>query len=112
MTARRLIHRDDLPFEVIESIQKDFTRKVCFAGDSTNEKRRQKNVDILERIDAHFRECYAKGVCSLCGTKIPGKWPLESGTLPEGWLLFTSVIEDGTSPDLNCPACLKNQEAG
>ena len=61
------LHRDDVPFEMIEEVEKNLSSKIRFPGDSDDEA-------YLERIRKHHakhRKIFEQGRCFSCFEKIP-----------------------------------------
>jgi hypothetical protein len=109
------IHRDDVPFEVVESIEKQLGKKVRFVGDLPPEQVPQHVRDLIAGVEAASRESFVKGVCIHCGAKVPD-WPPswildrapmpEKWELPDGWRLFLNFR--GEPGPFQCGSCEPN----
>lgn len=107
-----LIHRDDIPFEIVEELVKALQElhpgmKIVFAGDMSPEDMTEEVTAVSESIIKRQLEHIAEGYCFDCGKICPRPWPPEGdGTLPEGWVIYTE-IESSKNPILTCPECDK-----
>lgn len=112
-----LIHRDDLPYPVVEGLEAFFKEKfgpnvkVRFAGDNPEAIPPEIRKELL-RVAAAFRAQAARsivdGVCAECGVKIPTEWPPQAGSkIPKGWACYYDVATDVPSM-LVCPKCEAN----
>lgn len=106
-----LLHRDDVPMEVAETLVERLKElygddiKVQFAGDSTKEL----PPDVIEanaKLHKHFIKCFVEGLCHVCEAKFPGKWPPDEDDdwNLQGWAYYDTDSEDQV-PLFACPSC-------
>jgi hypothetical protein len=102
------IHRDDVPFEDVEQIEKAMQErfpgfKVQFVGDT----------DPNKLPDGRMMDTFIEGQCFDCDKQIPCQWPPENegDELPKGWSMYwmkgimTIEVEGNELPVLICPEC-------
>ena len=98
------IHRDDLPFEVVEQIEQALKeahpdKKLVFAGDTGD----PDDIAEAERIHIQFaergRKSFQEGFCVDCGTTMPNY----NNAPAEGWAHLED--QEGVFMGWVCPSC-------
>lgn len=107
-----LIHRDDIPMDVVAEIEKQFAEshpgmKVVFAGDHAGELPPEMAA-VMAEIEDRQMAMLAGGLCMDCGAAMPNwaDFEKEDWRPSPGWKHFTSG--EGESSELvgfQCPAC-------
>lgn len=105
----QLIHRDDLPFEIVEELEEKFAdlfpgMKVRFAGDLPDGEVPQNVLDALAAINQKHDTSLVSGSCLDCGRTMPG-FDLDEDEfdLPPGWRIFNG--DNGEPCAFQCPEC-------
>lgn len=101
-----LIHRDDIPLEVLEELQKKHqVANVVCAGDAPGGRLPQEVRAYIEKVKADSVKSLSKCICFDCGAKITDYRPGDDGWMPpEGWVVFHNVVDD--EPMFwQCPGC-------
>lgn len=103
-------HRDDLPPELLEMLEKKFPgMKIVCAGDIPEGQMPEGLVAKIEAIKMAHAQSVVDGTCIDCGKKMPG-YPADDEDFPEGWqkadgwLCFTD-ISSGEPSGWQCPEC-------
>lgn len=113
----RLLHRDDLPFEVVEELEKQLAekypdRKIVFAGDAPEGSLPPEFTGAVEKTMQRFAESVAGGLCIDCGAAMPNYPEMQTimdDGFPEdwqpadGWYHFEDAR--GAIMGWQCPAC-------
>lgn len=106
MTDEHLVHRDDLPPELIEELESRFPgMTIACAGDARGPLP-DKVADAHKAMELLHEKSIVMGLCVDCGAKMEGYPPddFEEWQLPKGWRYFTNIT-DGTPMCFQCPAC-------
>lgn len=107
-----LIHRDDLPMELLEQIQASFPEgvKLICAGDLPFLPPGFK--EMLEAEQEKRELAFSEGRCTDCGAIMPDWPPREDDDwdITPGWRWFTDHAGDPVA--LQCPACDEKEEKG
>ncbi len=118
-----LIHRDDIPLDVLAAFEAEMAEKypgfkIQCAGDVPVDKLPPQVLAMQEMLDQRSKCSLADGRCFDCGAHIP-TWP-EEGTFPEGWQLpegWVTMRKAGINADepgelmgFICPPCDANDE--
>lgn len=107
-------HRDDLPFELVEAMEKKLAeehpgQKLMFAGDHPDAVP-DELLDAVAMFQSQVYERLQRGVCCQCGQKMDNFiWPpSENWVPPMGW----RVLVDPQRHPLAfvCPACRDSSE--
>ena len=95
-----VLHRDDIPFEDMEAIEKALLEqhpgfKIQCVGDGEVPEHIEKE---MEKLEERMKETICNGQCFECSKQIPCEWPLPDGVdeLPEGWSIYWMM---GTTND-------------
>lgn len=102
-----MIHRDDLPIKVLESLQAKYPdKRIICAGDvPLNSPLIPMIEDAKRKVKLAAANSFVDGTCLHCKNKIPD-YDTENPnwTPPEGWHVLTSS-ETGEIRGWQCPAC-------
>lgn len=101
-----LIHRDDIPMDLMEEIERMFPGKmVVCAGDQPGGAVPLEVKEAIAATTKKFEESLREGLCVDCGAKMPGYPPhdWDTWTLPDDWQLFTNMR--GGPQAFQCPRC-------
>jgi hypothetical protein len=102
----KLIHRDDIPMDVMEDIQELFPdMKIVCAGDIPEGQIPEDMREAIATIEAKFLKSIVEGKCVDCGKKIHDFPPVDWSVwkLPDGWRYFTDF--SGSPQAFQCPEC-------
>lgn len=106
MDGSNLIHRDDIPMELMQQIEAQFPgMKVVCAGDEPAGALPEGLLEAAESLHRKHLLLLVEGRCLDCNEQMPGFPPTDwdAWQLPDGWRYFTD--ENKQPMAFQCPAC-------
>ena len=109
---RKLIHRDDIPMEVMQGfeamLQEQYPGfKVVCAGDLPEGQVSEEVAESLKELEDHYRRSLVEGKCVDCGKQMENFPPDDDDwEPPRGWGWFTD-FGTGSPQAWQCPECDK-----
>jgi hypothetical protein len=104
----KFLHRDDLPYQIIEEFERQLGVKVVCPGDLPEEEIPEEVLQIKAMMDAQFEASVREGRCVECSFPIPDYQNLTK--TPKGWGRFMDL--EGTIQGWHCPSCSREMRGG